>query len=150
MKTLPKPFVLFALAMFPAATAFAQPVPATAPPDIEKRVASIVSDWESLPSVFDDIDTYTAQIKELVEIGKPAVPALTGALDHATRDTPMRLLPFTLRAIGDPRAVPALIRAIPRTLLPPGSDCGMSVREPELLKFMQANDLHEAPGDRLA
>jgi thiol-disulfide isomerase/thioredoxin len=150
MKTLPSPFALFALAMFPAAAAFAQPIPATTAPDIEKRVASIVSDWESLPSVFDDIDTSTAQIKELVEIGKPAVPALTAALDRATRDTPMRLLPFTLRAIGDPRAVPALIRAIPKTLLPPGSDCGMSVRDPELFKFMLTNDLNEAPGDRLA
>jgi peroxiredoxin len=119
-------------------------------PEIEKRVAAIVSDWENLPSVFDDIETYTAQIKELVEIGKPAVPALTAALDGATRDTPMRLLPFTLRAIGDPRAVPALVRALPRTLLPPGSDCGMSVRDAELLKFMQLNDLRDGPGDRLA
>jgi peroxiredoxin len=150
MKTLPSPFALFVFAMVPAAAVFAQAVPATSAPDIEKRVASIVSDWESLPSVFDDIDTYTAQIKELVEIGKPAVPALADALDRATRDTPMRLLPFTLRAIGDPRAVPALIRVIPRTLLPPGSDCGMSVRDPELLKFMLANDLHDGPGDRLA
>src|SRR5262249_27500956 len=138
-----KLLALFLLAVLPVAASFAQAVPGTAAPDIEKRVASIVSDWESLPSVFGDIETYTAQLKELVEIAHRAVPALAAALDRATRDTPMRLLPFTLRAIGDPRAVPALIRAVPRTLRPPGSDCGMSVRDAELLKFMLANDLHE-------
>src|SRR5438876_10313456 len=156
MKTLPiavctriKFLPLIALMVLPVPPCFAQAAPGT-PPDIERRVATIVSDWETLPSVFDDIETYTAQIKELVEIGKSAVPALTAALDRATKDTPMRLLPFALRAIGDPRAVPALIRAVPRTLLPPGSDCGMSVRDAELLKFMQTHDLHDAPGDRLA
>src|SRR5204863_6397053 len=91
--------------------------------------------------IFDDIEIYSAQIKDLVEIGKPAVPALTAELDRVSRDTQMRLLAFTLRAIGDGRAVPALIRAIPKTLLPPGSDCGMSVKDPDLLKFMQSNDL---------
>jgi peroxiredoxin len=145
-----KPLALITLAPLLVAAGFAQAGLQTSAPDIDKRVASIVSDWESLPSVFDDIETYTAQIKELVDIGKPAVPALSAALDRATRDTPMRLLPFTLRAIGDPRAVPALIRAVPRTLLPPGSDCGMSVRDTELLKFMQANDLRDGLGDRLA
>ena len=145
-----KSLALFALAVLPAAVSLAQAVPKTAVPDIDRRVASIISEWESLPSIFDDIETYAGQIKELVEIGKPAVPALATALDRTIRDTPMRLLPFTLRAIGDPRAVPALIRALPRTLLPPGSDCGISVRDAELLKFMQAHDLHDAPGDRLA
>ena len=145
-----KSLALFALAVLPATVNLAQAAPKTAMPDIDRRVASIISEWESLPSVFDDIEIYTGQIKELVEIGKPAVPALATALDRTIRDTPMRLVPFTLRAIGDARAVPALIRAIPRTLLPPGSDCGMSVRDAELLKFMQANDLHDAPGDRMA
>src|SRR5438445_767942 len=130
-----KPLTVFAVAMLPIAAGFAQAVPGTAVPDVDGRVASIVSEWEGLPSVFDDIETYTAQIKELVEIGKPAVPALAAALDRATKETPMRLLPFTLRAIGEPRAVPALIRAVPRTLLPPASDCGMSVRDAELPKF---------------
>ncbi len=122
----------------------AQPKPA----DMNAHVAKIVAEWESLPSIFDDIDTYTAQIKHLAEIGKPAVPGLTAALDHTTKDAPLRLLPFTLRAIGDPRAVPALIRAIPKTLVPPGSDCAMPAKDPELLRFMQANDLQAADGNR--
>jgi thiol-disulfide isomerase/thioredoxin len=139
-----------AIAVLPVPTGFAQATPGTDSPDIDRRVASIVADWENLPSIFDEIETYAAQIKELVEIGKPAVPALEAALDRTARDTPMRLLPFTLRAIGDPRAVPALIRALPKTLLPPGSDCGMSVGDAELLKFMQANDLDGSSGSRRA
>ena len=54
--------------------------------------------------------------RRLTEIGKPAVPPLIEELDRTTADRPLRSLGFTLRAIGDPRAVPALIRAIPRTL----------------------------------
>lgn len=117
---------------------------------VDQKVAGIVADWESLPSVFDDIDIYAAQIKELTVIGKPAVPGLTAALDRTTKDTPLRLLAFTLRAIGDPHAVPSLIRALPRTLLPPGSDCGMPAKDPELLSFMQANDIQAVEGgDRI-
>src|SRR5436190_1459464 len=109
--------------------------------EIDNTITAVLADWDALPTVFDDIDIYARQIRQLAEIGKPAVPALTAALDKTSRDTEMRLLAFTLRAIGDPRAVPALIRAIPKTLLPPGSDCGMSVSDRQVLKFMQSNDL---------
>ena len=88
--------------------------------EMSNTITAILADWDALPTVFDDIDIYARQIRQLAEIGKPAVPALTAALDKTSRDTEMRLLAFTLRAIGDPRAVPALIRAIPKTLLPPG------------------------------
>jgi hypothetical protein len=134
-------------ALLTVATCSGQPAAAVSS-EVDPRVAKITVDWESLPSVFDDIEGYVAQIKEVVEIGKPAVPALTDALDRTSRDTPMRLLGFTLRSIGDPRAVPALIRALPKTLLPPGSDCAMPVRDVELMHFMLANDLHEGPADR--
>ena len=46
-----------------------------------------------------------------------------------------------LRAIGDPRAVPALIRAIPKTLLPSSSDYGLIVADGALAQFMQTHDL---------
>jgi hypothetical protein len=103
----------------PVATCLAQ-TPSAASAEVDRRVASILADWEKLPSVLDDIGVYTPQIKELVDIGKPAVPTLSAALDRTWRDTPMRLLGFTLRAIGDPRSVPALIRAFPKTLFPVG------------------------------
>jgi beta-lactamase regulating signal transducer with metallopeptidase domain/peroxiredoxin len=116
--------------------------------EIDKQVALIVDDWESLSGVFDDIDVYSAQIRDLVQIGKPAVPALAAALDRTERDVPMRLLGFTLRAIGDARGVPALIRALPKTLRPPGSDYGISVQGADLLAFMQKNDLEEGKNER--
>ena len=114
--------------------------------EIEKKVAAIVADWESLPSVFDDIDVYTAQIKELSEIGAPAVLALAAALEKTSSDAALRLIPFTLRAIGDARAVPALIRAFPKTLRPSGSDCGMTVGDRDLLRFMQTHDIEGVEG----
>ncbi len=79
--------------------------------------------------------------RTLKEIGRPAVPLLIEELERTTADRPLRSLGFTLRAIGDPRAVPALIRAIPRTLMPPGSDFGLRMDDPELLAFLRKHDL---------
>jgi hypothetical protein len=81
--------------------------------------------------------------RKLTEIGKPAVPPLIEELERTTADQPLRSLGFTLRAIGDPRAVPALIRAIPRTLMPPGSDFGLRMDDPELLAFLRKHDLEK-------
>jgi hypothetical protein len=85
--------------------------------------------------------------RKLTEIGKPAVPPLIEELERTTADRPLRSLGFTLRAIGDPRAVPALIRAIPRTLMPPGSDFGLKMDDPELLAFLRKHDLDESDRD---
>jgi hypothetical protein len=86
--------------------------------------------------VFSRDEEWAQTIRELTTIGKPAVPELVAELDRADRDSTLRSLAFTLRAIGDPRAVPALIRAIPKALRPPGSDCGLSITDPELRAFM--------------
>jgi hypothetical protein len=91
----------------------------------------------------DQTNEWGYAVRELTGIGKPAVPALIKELDSTTENMPMRALGFTLRAIGDPRAVPALIRAIPRTLFPPRSDYGATCEDPELLKFLQKHDLKE-------
>lgn len=84
---------------------------------------------------------WAAAVRELTEIGKPAVPALVEELDRTTDQWPLRSIGFTLRAIGDPRAVPALIRAIPRTLIGSSSDFGLTVDDPKLFAFMKAHDL---------
>jgi hypothetical protein len=55
----------------------------------------------------------------------------------------LRRLGFALRAIGDARAVPALVRAIPKTLLPSSSDYGLLVSDKGLTDFMQAHDLDQ-------
>ena len=88
---------------------------------------------------------WASAIRDLVAIGRPTVPALIEELDRTTEQWPLRTLGFTLRAIGDPRAVPALIRAIPRTLLGQVGDYGLTLDDADLLAFMQRHDLD--PGD---
>jgi hypothetical protein len=74
-------------------------------------------------------------------MGQPVVPLLVEELDRASDERMLRSLGFILRAIGDPRAVPALIRAIPRTLVAPAGDYGLTTNDAELLAFMQEHDL---------
>ena len=93
---------------------------------------------------------WAAAVRELIEIGKPAVPKLTEELDRTERGDTLRALGFVLRGIGDPRAVPSLIRAIPRTLRSGEGDYGMTVRDdPELTRFMveHDNDPEDRSGD---
>jgi RNA polymerase sigma factor (sigma-70 family) len=84
-------------------------------------------------------EEWARTIRELTTIGKAAVPELVAELDRTDRDSTLRSLAFTRRAIGDPRAVPALIRAIPKALRPPGSDFALGVADPDLRAFMQTH-----------
>jgi hypothetical protein len=97
----------------------------------------------------DNQNRWAIAIRHLVRLGKPVVPLLIDELDRTSDERLLRSLGFTLRAIGDPRAVPALIRAIPRTLGPPGSDYGATTDDAELLAFMQEHDLDKGRGGRL-
>lgn len=91
-------------------------------------------------------DSWLRTLKAIVDLGPDAVPELIEELDATQDDRMLRCLGFTLRAIGDKRAAPALIRAIPKTLRPPGSDMGLRAEDAELLKFAQLYDLDR--GDR--
>ncbi|WP_422931823.1 sigma-70 family RNA polymerase sigma factor [Singulisphaera sp. PoT] len=86
--------------------------------------------------VFSRDEEWARTIRELAAIGKDAVPELIAELDRTDRDATLRSLGFALRAIGDPRAVPALIRAIPKTLRPPGSNCAFFILDRDLQEFM--------------
>lgn len=86
-------------------------------------------------------DSWCRTLKEIVDLGPGAVPGLIRELDATDDNMMLRSLGFTLRAIGDKRAVPALIRAVPKTLLPPGSDMGLEATDPELVAFAQKYDL---------
>ena len=86
-------------------------------------------------------ESWLRTLKEIVDLGPDAVPELVDELDATNDNMMLRCMGFTLRAIGDKRAVPALIRAIPKTLLPPGSDMGLQVEDADLLKFAQQNNL---------
>ncbi len=97
--------------------------------------------------VFCRDEEWAQTIRELATIGKDAVPELVAELDRTDRDATLRSLAFSLRAIGDPRAVPALIRAIPKALRPPGSDCGVNIADPDLRTFMKAHQNYDRADD---
>jgi hypothetical protein len=120
-----------------AATANSKPLSRAA--DQTQRVRELMYFFRNY-RVFCRDEEWAKTIRELATIGKPAVPELIAELDRTDRDATLRSLAFTLRAIGDPRAVPALVRAIPKALRPPGSDCAVLVVDPELRAFMKAHD----------
>jgi RNA polymerase sigma-70 factor (ECF subfamily) len=89
-------------------------------------------------------ETYAA-VRELAAIGKPAVPELCAELYRLdqTHDGAFRTIAFTLRIIDDPRAVPALIDALPKTA--GGGDCVDRIFDRDLWNFVSS---HPLPGDR--
>ena len=101
-------------------------------------------------SVGSNEKSWASAIRELITIGKPALPKLTAELDGADRNQTLRALGFVLRGIDDPRAVPALIRAIPRVYPNNGSDFGLVIQDdPELMKFMQQHGESRDAGSNL-
>lgn len=81
---------------------------------------------------------------EIALVGPDAVPELIEELDATNHEGMLRCLGFVLRAIGDRRAVPGLIRAIPKTLQPGSSDYGLRIENnKDLLAFLQKYDLGE-------
>ncbi|MDB5387271.1 MAG: hypothetical protein JWM11_2917 [Planctomycetaceae bacterium] len=87
-------------------------------------------------------DRWLRTLKDLVDLGSTAIPELIAELDDTQDSTMLRSLGFVLRAIGDKRAVPALIRAIPKTLMPYYPQVEFSARNPELLKFGQRHQVY--------
>lgn len=100
----------------------------------------------------DDIHHQTGQafkepwfvlLKRIADRGPDAVPELCAELDRTEDDMMIRCVALLLRSIGDQRAVPALIRAIPKTLLPPGSDMGFRIKSKDesVIEFYRNADL---------
>ena len=92
--------------------------------------------------VFCRDEEWAQTIRELATIGKAAVPELVAELDRTDRDATLRSLAFCLRD-RRPAGRPALIRAIPKALRPPGSDCGVNIADPDLRKFMRTHQNHK-------
>ena len=115
------------------------PRPPVAPPTPAAEVRRLVDRLQTLRPKAGE-DEWASALRDLVRLGTPAVPALIDELDKTTDEFTLRCLYFAARAVGDKRVVPALIRAIPRTLSKPGSDYGYIARDPELLAFMQKHD----------
>ncbi len=89
---------------------------------------------------FARMDDWPKAVRTLVEAGRPAVPEIVAELDRTGKDSELRALAFTLRAIGDPRACPALIRALRRTAVL-SSDLGLKVSDPGLAGFLRAHQI---------
>jgi beta-lactamase regulating signal transducer with metallopeptidase domain len=106
-----------------------------------ERTAQIILEFRKLNHTVDETELWCLLMQELVAVGREAVPQLCAELDATTENRMLRRLAFALRAIGDQRAVPALIRAIPKTLLPASSDYGLIVADRELTEFMQTHQL---------
>ena len=106
-----------------------------------ERTTRIIEEFRKLNRTVDETELWCLLMRELVAVGREAVPQLCAELDATTDNVTLRRIAFALRAIGDPRAVPALIRAIPKTLLPSSSDFGLIVKDKELTEFMQTHDL---------
>ncbi len=119
----------------------ARKLAADLPQDQGKRTEAILAEFRNLNHTVDQCELWCLLMQELVDIGSDAVPLLCRELDETSEQRMIRRLGFALRAINDPRAVPALIRAIPKTLQPSMSDYGLIVGDAQLLKFMQQHDL---------
>ncbi|WP_175517550.1 carboxypeptidase regulatory-like domain-containing protein [Planctomicrobium piriforme] len=118
----------------------------TLPQNPTDRTAQIILEFRKLNHTVDETEVLCSLMRELVMIGPTAVPQLCAELDQTQENRMLRRLAFALRAIKDPSAVPALIRAIPKALLPSSSDYGLIVVDGELTKFMQKHDLDGSGG----
>lgn len=85
-------------------------------------------------------DEWAGILRDLIQLGPKAVPDLITELDTTNDERMLRCMGFVVRGIGDKRAIPALIRALPKTCVTSGSDYGLVAKDPELLAFMQKHD----------
>jgi hypothetical protein len=111
-----------------------------------ERTAQIIVEFRKLNHTVDETELWCMLMRDLVAIGRDAVPQLCNELDRTTENCMMRRLGFALRAIGDTRATPALIRAVPKSLVPACSDYGLIVADPALTEFMQVHSLDKRRG----
>ena len=86
----------------------AQKLVADLPKAPKARTERILAEFRKLSHTVDECELWCTLMQELVAIGPEAVPQICEELDHTTVDRAIRRLAFALRAIGDPRAVPAL------------------------------------------
>ena len=87
-----------------------------------ERTEQILVEFRKLNHTVDETELWCTLMRELVGVGRDAVPQLCTELDRSTEDRMLRRLGFALRAIGDPRAVPALLHS--------GRSCAARFRSP--------------------
>ncbi|MFO0977806.1 MAG: M56 family metallopeptidase [Planctomycetaceae bacterium] len=111
------------------------------PTDAEPRAEAIIAELRKYDRTVDGCEVWCMLLREVVKIGPPAVLPLCKELESTNSNPMMRRIAVALRALNDPRAVPSLIRTLPRTLLPSSSDYGLVVEDAELASFMRENSI---------
>ena len=100
----------------------------------DPRVTEAIRVFSS-QGVFDDPKyAWVACVRDLEAIGRDAVPALCRELRASDHGFFQCAASLTLRAIGDRRAVPALIEALERCTVR-ASDCAFAIPSPELTAY---------------
>jgi len=90
--------------------------------------------------VLERADVWAEAIRKLTSLGGPAVPELVKELQRGGNPHSQSAIAYTLRAIGDRRAVPGLIRALAHASSGSGSDYGgITTTDPELDRFMASH-----------
>jgi hypothetical protein len=118
---------------------------AALPKEPSARTARLMEEFDKHEQVdrmrnpYEEPERWCALMRELVAIGPTAVPQICEELDRTQQERVLQRLCFALRAIGDPRAVPALIRAVPKTLSRRTGPTVMHVKDRELGTFLRQN-----------
>jgi hypothetical protein len=122
--------------------------PAKRPGDVQKRVRELLYVLRYHRAQVRS-DEWAGAIREMVQLGRPAVPEIVAELDRTDRPVTLRGLGFTLRAIGDVRAVPALVRALGKKNVEVGHDEYVHLVDPDLMAFMRKHQQapEAIPGD---
>ncbi len=87
--------------------------------------------------IFKEMETWASAIRELVSIGRPAVPELLAEMRRNQRWPTQSTAAFALRAIGDPDSVQALIEILGQVTY--RGEYGIHLKDPQLSVFMLEN-----------
>ncbi len=114
--------------------------------DLNKKIEELIGILKDFE--VGDREKWFSAVKELIEIGSPAVKPLSIEIRTAERPQTQSVIAFTLRAIGDSNAVPALIDALERSGF--SSDYGVGKADTELSRFIRRYQVNpSADGVRL-
>jgi serine/threonine-protein phosphatase 6 regulatory ankyrin repeat subunit B len=91
-------------------------------------------------------DAWAGAVRDLAEIGPPAVPAIVAELQHTRLPYARSALAVALRAIDDPRAVPGLCAALANCPLANMTYGGLRADDESVHRFMIDVSLHPAVG----